>query len=139
MITEHMNEGDNFLDLPELYIIFVCEHDEDGNGRAVNEYMYLNTDRFTGNPEIEEKIKAHASMCGRTHILRVNGDYKDSESDIGRLIRRSNKKYPYTPAELIELKKNSLHGTFQISIYSIFNAFNLYLLQILLCILTIRL
>ena len=86
MVTEHLNEGDAFSDLPVLYVIFVCEHDEVGNGRPVNEFMYINTDRFKGDREIESKIKAHESMGGRTHILVVNGDYKDNTTEIGQLI-----------------------------------------------------
>ena len=86
MVTEHLNAGDDFSDLPIIYVIFVCDHDEVGNGRAVNEFIYLNSDRFKGSPEIENKITAHESMGGRTHILLVNGDYKDDESQIGRLI-----------------------------------------------------
>lgn len=86
MITEHLHSGDEFSDLPILYVIFVCEHDIIGNGRPVNEFMYLNTDQFKGNDEIESKIQAHASMGGRTHILYVNGDYEDAGSEIGKLI-----------------------------------------------------
>lgn len=86
MVTEHLHSGDDFSDLPILYVIFVCEHDIIGNGRPVNEFMYLNTDRFKGNEEIESKIQEHTSMGGRTHILYVNGDYEDTDSEIGRLI-----------------------------------------------------
>ena len=86
MVAEHLHSGDNFSDLPILYVIMVCDHDIIGNGRPVNEFMYLNTDFYKGNEEIESKLEAHASMGGRTHILYVNGDYGDEGSDIGKLI-----------------------------------------------------
>ena len=86
MIVEHLHEGDKFSDLAETYVIFVSEHDAVGNGRAVNCFSYRNDDAFKGSEEIEKNIEQHASLGGRTHILHVNGDFKDSESDIGKLI-----------------------------------------------------
>ncbi len=86
MITEHLDAGDDFSDLPIIYVIFICDHDEVGNGRPVNEFIYLNSDSFKGSEEVERKIVPHQSMGGRTHILLVNGDYKDDKSEIGKLI-----------------------------------------------------
>ena len=86
MIVEHLHEGDKFSDLPETYVIFISEHDSVGNGRAVNSFSYRNDDRFKESDEFEKNIVPHASLGGKTHILHVNGDFKDEESDIGKLI-----------------------------------------------------
>ena len=86
MIVEHLHEGDKFSDLPETYVIFISEHDSVGNGRAVNSFSYRNDDRFKERVELEKNIVPHASLAGKTHILHVNGDFKDEESDIGKLI-----------------------------------------------------
>ena len=76
--------------MPIIYVIFVCDHDEVGNGRAVNEFIYLNSDRFKGSPEIVKNITAHEPMSDRKHILIVNGDYKDDETLVGKPIHDFN-------------------------------------------------
>ena len=86
MIVEHLLQGDEFKDLNETYVIFMCEHDVVGNGRAVNQFSNRNDDLFKENVEIESSIKAHESMGGKLHIIFVNGDYGDETSDIGKLI-----------------------------------------------------
>ena len=86
MIVEHLHEGDNFSDLSETYVIFMSEHDTVGNGRAVNSFSFRNDDLFKGSEEIEKNIIPHASLGGRTHILHINGDFKDESSEIGKLI-----------------------------------------------------
>lgn len=86
MMVEHLHEGQKFSDLSEIYVIFMCEHDKIGNGRAVNAFSYKNDDIFKGDDYVESKIEPNASLGGRTHIFFVNGDYKDCKSDIGKLI-----------------------------------------------------
>lgn len=86
MVVEHLHEGDDFSDLPVIFVIFMCEHDEVGNGRAVNAFSYRNDDVFKESNIIEDEIISHASLGGRTHVLMVNGDYKDNKSEIGKLI-----------------------------------------------------
>ena len=83
MITEHLHEGDKFSDLPEIYIIFLTNHDVIGNGRAINKFSYRNDDDIDDETA---KKEPHASMNGVTHIFFVNGDYEDETSDIGKLI-----------------------------------------------------
>ncbi len=85
-MIEHLHEGQKFSDLPEIYVIFMCEHDKIGNGRAVNAFSYKNDDIFKGDDYTESRIESNASLGGRTHIFFVNGDYKDYKSDIGKLI-----------------------------------------------------
>ena len=86
MIAEHLFEGGGFSDLCETYVIFMCEYDAVGNGRAVNQFSYRNDDLFLENEEIEKQITPNASLGGRTHILFVNGNYKDETSEIGKLV-----------------------------------------------------
>lgn len=86
MVGEHLHANEPFKNLPEIYVIFMCEHDVIGNGRAVNQYCYRNEDRFLENESIEEGITASSLMGGRTHIIFVNGDYKNEETEIGKLI-----------------------------------------------------
>ena len=111
MIVEHLHEGDKFSDLSETYVIFISEHDAVGNGRAVNSFSYRNDDLFKGNEEIEKNIVPHASLGGRTHILHVNGDFKDDGSEIGKLIhdfkcRKADEMYfPNLAARTRELKE----------------------------------
>jgi len=64
MIVEHLHEGDKFTDLSETYVIFMCEHDEVGNGRAVNAFSYRNDDLFKGSEEVEKNITPHAGNSG---------------------------------------------------------------------------
>ena len=112
MIVEHLHEGDKFSDLSETYVIFMSEHDSVGNGRAVNSFSYRNDDMFKGNEEIEKGIIPNASLGGgRTHILHVNGDFKDDGSEIGKLIhdfkcRKADEMYfPNLAARTRELKE----------------------------------
>ena len=69
MLVEHFHEGQKFSDLPETYVIFMCEHDKIGNGRAVNAYSYRNDDIFKENKEIESKIESYFPLDGKTHIF----------------------------------------------------------------------
>jgi len=111
MIVEHLHEGDKFSDLSETYVIFISEHDVVGNGRAVNSFSYRNDDLYKGNEEIEKNIIPHAPLGGRTHILHVNGDFKDDGSEIGKLIhdfkcRKADEMYfPNLAARTRELKE----------------------------------
>lgn len=86
MIGEHLLAGEPFKNLPEMYVIFMCEHDVVGNGRAINQFCYRNEDKFLEDESIEGKITANASMGGKTHIIFVNGNYKNDKTDIGKLI-----------------------------------------------------
>lgn len=112
MIVEHLHEGAKFSDLTETYVIFMCEHDEVGNERAVNSFSYRNDDLFLESEEIEKFITPHASLGGRTHIFMVNGDYKDDGSDIGKLIhdfkciKADDIIFPNLAARMIELKES---------------------------------
>ena len=74
MCVEHLKPGADFSDLPEIYIIFLCDTDSVGNGEAITPFSF----RADNAP--------HASMNGRTHVIYVNGDYKDDGSDIAKLI-----------------------------------------------------
>ena len=84
MIAEHMKKNGKFSDLPSIYVIFVYEKDPVGDGRAVYEYSY----RDNAVQVAAEKSKecGAASMKGRTHIIFVNGNYRDDQSIIGKLI-----------------------------------------------------
>lgn len=86
MLIEHLHEGEAFSDLPETYVIFMCEHDVVGNRRAVNQFSYRNDDLFMEGSGVEETIKPNSTMKGKTRIIFVNGDYEDEQSDIGKLI-----------------------------------------------------
>ena len=86
MLVEHLHKGDSFSNLPETYVIFVCEKDVIGNGRAVNQFSYRNDDLFLENAEVEKHIAPSVSLNGKTRILFVNGSYTNIQTDIGKLI-----------------------------------------------------
>ena len=73
MNTEHLSRNDDFISLPETYVIFVTETDQIGDGKPVHKFVYMD-------------VETAQSMGGKTHILYVNGAYSDDGSDIGRLM-----------------------------------------------------
>lgn len=76
MDVENLNKGQEFSELPDVYVIFVTESDVFKEGRAV--YMMGLTDLETG--AVRED--------GR-HILYVNGVYRGNDQ-IGRLMHDMN-------------------------------------------------
>ena len=73
MNTEHMSRNDEFVSLPETYVIFVTEADQIGDGKPVHRYSYRDDETNT-------------TLGGKTHILYVNGAYNDDSTDIGKLM-----------------------------------------------------
>ena len=81
---ENLHPGDDFSDLPEIYVIFITERDTVGDGRPVHHYSYRDDDVDADDEETARN--PHKVMNGRTHIIYVNGAYKDDESAIGKLM-----------------------------------------------------
>ncbi len=71
--TKLLIEGQQTKELPDTYIIFITEHDIRGQGRPI--YWYERFDRDT-----------HEPFSDGSHIIYVNGAYKNNESRIGRLM-----------------------------------------------------
>ena len=91
MNTEHMSRNDEFVSLPETYVIFVTEADQIGDGKPVHRYSYRDDETNT-------------TLGGKTHILYVNGAYNDDSTDIGKLMHD----FRCTNADdMEELKKES--------------------------------
>ena len=118
MVVENLHEGDDFSDLPETYVIFFSDGDAVGNGRAVNKFSFRNDDEY-----IKDDVSVpnpHQSMKGRTHILFVNGSYKDDKSDIGKLIHdfkciNANEMYFPNLAERARYLKENPKGVKEVS------------------------
>ena len=81
MCIENLRQGQDFEELPEIYVIFICGKDSVGNGRAINQFSYRNDDFG-----MDDDDPTHESMGGRTHIIFLNGEYEDDSTDVGRLI-----------------------------------------------------
>lgn len=64
--------GDDFENLPESYVIFITERDMRGDGRAVHEFVYADTETYE-------------PLGDGSHIIYVNNEYR-GDSDIGRLM-----------------------------------------------------
>lgn len=74
--VEYLNAGDDFSELPETYIIFICDHDPYGKGEPV--YM---VDRVIRTRD-QEIIREYND---RQHIIYVNGDWKGDDA-LGKLM-----------------------------------------------------
>ena len=83
MVAEHLHPGEPFKNLPELYIIFFCDTDRVGNGRPVTKFSFRDDEDAVGTVEAPG---THSSLGAKAHIIFINGSYKDSESEIGKLI-----------------------------------------------------
>lgn len=76
MDVENLNAGQNFIELPDTYTIFIIEKDFFGMGKPVYSIERINLD--TGKPFEDGE-----------HILYVNGEYR-GDSDIGKLMHDFN-------------------------------------------------
>lgn len=72
MDVENLDEGQDYKELPDTYVIFIIEKDYYGAGKPVYQIRRINE---TLNEPFEDG----------THILYVNGEY-NGDSDIGRLM-----------------------------------------------------
>lgn len=72
MDVENLDEGQDYKELPDTYVIFIIEKDYYGAGKPVYQIRRINE---TLNEPFEDG----------THTLYVNGEY-NGDSDIGRLM-----------------------------------------------------
>lgn len=74
--VEYLNSGEDFSELPETFVIFICDHDPFGKGERI-----YRVDRMirteTGSQPVE--------YGDRQHILYVNGDWK-GDDELGKLV-----------------------------------------------------
>ena len=110
MCMENLEPQQDFKELPEIYVIFVCGRDAVGNGRAINHFSYRNDDI-----DVEDRKKQHDSMRGKTHILYVNCQYDDKDTDLGKLIhdfrcRKASEMYYSNLAERTRYLKENPKG-----------------------------
>jgi hypothetical protein len=68
-----LHKGDEFKDLKDSYVIFICEHDKFGLGKPI--YHVERYVQETGEP-----------FGDGSYIIYVNGEY-DADDDIGHLIK----------------------------------------------------
>ena len=68
-----LDKGGDFTELPEVYVIFITEHDVLGAGLPL----------YT----IEWRINETGEVFGcRSHIVYVNGDHRDAVTALGKLV-----------------------------------------------------
>ena len=93
MCVENLHEGQEFSELPEIYVIFICGFDKIGDGEPLHSFSYRD-DKAPKEKDVFEKRDKTAkkrqsgnkSLGGRTHIVYVNGSYEEpagKESKIG--------------------------------------------------------
>lgn len=107
MDIENLDEGEDFEDLPETYVIFITEHDVYKQGEPY--YLIERTNLTTGKSYDDE-----------THIIYVNGDYtgddefgmlmhdfKCSDPDMMKidLLKERSKYYKESPKGVAEMCK----------------------------------
>ncbi len=68
-----LEPGQDTSELCDSYVIFITENDVRGQGRAM--YQYIRTDSVTGE-----------MLHDGSHIIYVNGAYRDESSRVGRLM-----------------------------------------------------
>ena len=68
-----LDKGAKFTELPEVYVIFITEHDVLGGGLPI--YTIERVINETGNP-----------FGDRAHIVYVNGAHQDSATALGKLV-----------------------------------------------------
>ena len=69
-----LEQGKDFTALPEVYVIFITEHDVLGGGLPL----------YT----IEQVISQTGKLFGSgTHIVYVNGEHRDASTALGRLVQ----------------------------------------------------
>ena len=73
MDANALRSSDDFGKLRDTYVIFITENDVMKRGQEV--YVYDRTEKVSGE-----------HLGDGTHIIYVNGRYKDNQSEIGRLI-----------------------------------------------------
>ena len=68
-----LDKGGDFTELPEVYVIFITEHDVLGGGLPL----------YT----IDWRINETGEVFGcRSHIVYVNGDHRDAATALGKLV-----------------------------------------------------
>lgn len=74
-----IDKGDDFEELPEIYIIFITERDVIGGGKAL----------YTLKKQLECETETYQFDDGE-HILYVNGSYDKTDTPLGQLIHDFN-------------------------------------------------
>ena len=102
-----LDKGGDFTELPDVYVIFITEHDVLGGGLPI----------YT----IDWKINETGEIFGcRSHIVYVNGAHRDSATALGKLVHdifceRPEEMY-YSPfAERVRYFKGSEEGVKEMS------------------------
>ncbi len=71
--TTLLNKGEDYSKLVPTYIIFFTEKDTVGDGKPLNHYMM-------------KEIESNALLGDERHIMFINGENKDEETALGKLI-----------------------------------------------------
>lgn len=108
--VECLDTGDDFTDLPETFVIFICDHDPYKMGKKV--YWVDRIIRSESGEIIED-------YGDRQHILYVNGDWREND-DLGKLMHDFHCAKPedmYFPlmAERLHLLKETEVGRMELS------------------------
>ena len=102
-----LKPGQDFTELPEVYVIFITEHDVLGYGLP----MY----------EIDRVISENSQPFNdRSHIIYVNGEYRDESTPLGRLVhdlfcRNAGEMYYEALAQRVSYLKEETKGVKEVS------------------------
>lgn len=102
-----LKPGQDFTELPEVYVIFITEHDVLGYGLP----MY----------EIDRVISENSQPFNdRSHIIYVNGEYRDEATPLGRLVhdlfsRNAGEMYYEALAQRVNYLKEDTEGVKEMS------------------------
>ena len=102
-----LKPGQDFTELPEVYVIFITEHDVLGYGLP----LY----------EIDRVIRGNNQpFADRSHIIYVNGEYRDESTPLGRLVhdlfcRNAGEMYYEALAERVSYLKEERKGVKEMS------------------------
>lgn len=102
-----LKKGGKFTELPEVYVIFITEHDT--LGECLPMYRVDRVVLETGKP-----------FNDRSHIIYVNGEHRDSDTALGRLIHdlfclKSDEMYYPALAERVRYFKENEEGVRKMS------------------------
>ncbi|MBQ7169271.1 MAG: PD-(D/E)XK nuclease family transposase [Synergistaceae bacterium] len=102
-----LKPGQDFTELPEVYVIFITEHDVLGYGLP----LY----------QIDRVIRANNQpFADRSHIIYVNGECRDESTPLGRLVhdlfcRNAGEMYYEALAERVSYLKEQRKGVKEMS------------------------
>ena len=104
-----LKPGQDFTELPEVYVIFITEHDVLGYGLPL----------YTIDRIIREN---NQPFNDRSHIIYVNGEYRDESTPLGRLVhdlfcRNAGEMYYEALAQRVSYLKEDIEGVKEMSGY----------------------